>query len=225
MVLISYTIICMRLIFATYNEAKLSQVQKLGQHMGIIVIGPRDTGVHFDMEETGQTFQDNAVQKLSQAQAALINNTEDWIAGDDSGLMIDALGGEPGVKTRRWAGHEMTDEELKNMILEKLAGVPPAERTAHLVTVVALGKVGQNPLIFEGRISGSILLEPDKDSPVVEGFPLSQLFYIPDIMKTYGQYLQAKPEERGDFLSQRDQAFTRAFKYINELSGVTGQFE
>src|SRR5690606_27579114 len=103
-------------------------------------------------EETGETFQDNAVQKLSQAQAALINNTVDWIAADDSGLMIDALGGEPGVKTRRWLGHEMTDEEIKQTALDKLQGIPPAERTAHLVTVVAMGKVGQNPLIFEGRI-------------------------------------------------------------------------
>lgn len=215
----------MRLIFATYNQAKFEQVKNLGLHHNINVVDLNGVGVHVAMEETGDTFEANAEQKLAQAQAALSNNTEDWIAADDSGLMIDALGGEPGVNTRRWAGHEMTDEELKQMILEKLHGVPPAERTAHLVTVVAIGKVNQNPLTFKGELSGSILLESDKDSPEVDGNPLSQIFYIPDIMKTYGQYLQTPKEELAGFLSNRDQAFTKAFKYINELSGLTGQFE
>lgn len=215
----------MRLILASYNQAKYEQVHALGSHHGVDVLSLNDLGIHIDMQETGETFQDNAVQKLSQAQAALINNTEDWIAGDDSGLMIDALNGEPGIKTRRWNGQEMTDEEIKAMVLEKLSGVPPAERTAHLVTVVALGKVGQNPLVFEGRLSGSILLQPDEDSPEIEGFPLARLFYIPDIMKTYGQYLNTPKTELGDFLGQRDQAFLKAFNYMNELSATTGQFE
>lgn len=215
----------MRLIFATYNAGKLEEIQNLGRHYNIDVVGLESVGAHLSTEETGETFEANARLKLEQAQAALVHNTDDWIAADDSGLMIDALGGEPGVKTRRWAGHEMTDSEIEQTVMTKLAQVPPAERTAHLVTVVALGKVGQNPLTFEGKIDGLILLEPDKDTQAIAGLPLARLFYISDLMKTYGQYTVMSPDERRGFLSQRGQAFDKVFKYMNELSAISGQFE
>jgi len=214
----------MRLIFATYNPGKMDEVRNLGQKYGIDVVSLTDVGAQVTFQETGDTFEANARAKLAQAQAALVSNAQDWVAAEDSGLMIDALNGEPGVKTRRWIGREMTDEEIEAMILERLNGVPPAERTSHLKTVVAMGKAGQNPLIFEGDLSGMSLIAPDKDTAPIEGFPDARLFFISEIAKTYGQYV-SNPQSTPDFHSHRAQAFIKAFRYLNDLASVTGQFE
>lgn len=216
----------MRLIFATYNPGKMDEVCKLGQSFGVDVVSLADVGVELNTEETGNTFEENARLKLEAAQVALVNNQTDWIAAEDSGLMIDALKGEPGVKTRRWIGRDMTDAEIMTTILERMKDVPPTQRTAHLKTVVALGKVGQNPLMFEGDLSGIMLLAPDKDSQPVEGLPDAQLFFISELSKTYSQYLASPlPPTPGGFLSQRARAFEKVFRYLNDLQSVTGQFE
>jgi XTP/dITP diphosphohydrolase len=213
----------MRLVFATYNPGKMDEVRTLGQKYGVDVVSLTDVGVQVRFDETGSTFEENARLKLSQAQAALVNE-RDWVAADDSGIMIDALGGEPGVKTRRWIGREMTDAEIEATILERLQGVPPARRTSHLKTVVAMGKAGQKPLIFEGDLSGMMLIAPDKDTASIEGFPDARLFFISEIAKTYGQYV-SNPGAVPDFQSHRARAFAKAFRYLNDLQSVTGQFE
>ncbi|HEX9679379.1 MAG TPA: non-canonical purine NTP pyrophosphatase [Candidatus Saccharimonadales bacterium] len=214
----------MRLIFATYSPGKLSEIKRLGQVSSIDVVGLSDVGVDVKFQETGDTYEANARQKFDQAAAALAHNQIDWLAADDSGFEIDALGGQPGVNSQRWVGQEMTDQEITDYTLKQLASVPPPQRTARLRTVVALGKTGQQPLIFEGSLDGSILNVPDKDSPLVEGFPLGQLFFISGAMLTYSQYLQKAQVNGPEFLSQRALAFKKVFNYINDLQSLSGDF-
>lgn len=214
----------MRLIFATYNPGKLEEIQRLGQHFNVDVVGLEAVGVHLKTEETGVTFEENAKLKLQEAQAALANNTIDWIAADDSGLMIDALGGEPGIKSRRWNGQEMTDQEIIDYTLLRMKDLPPAQRSARFKSVVALGKVGQSPLVFEGDLEGSILMTPDITAPAVDGLPFRQLFFVSDISRVMGLADSLSPAERQNYQTHREKAFTKCFKYMNELSGLTGQF-
>jgi XTP/dITP diphosphohydrolase len=213
----------MRLIFATYNPGKMDEVRALGQKYGVDVVSMTDAGAEVHFEETGDTFEANARSKLRQAQAALVSNSDDWVAADDSGITIDALGGEPGVKTRRWIGREMTDQEIIDYTLERMAVIPNAQRTARFVSVVAMGKAGQNPLTFEGSLDGSILLLPDIDTTPKEGFPFRQIFFVPEAGLTMGQLETAPPEKQ--VLTFRQRAFTKAFRYLNDLQSVTGQFE
>lgn len=213
----------MRLIFATYNPGKMDEVRQLGEQFGIDVVSLTDVGAQADFAETGTTFEENAKLKLAQAQAAMPANAEDWVAADDSGVMIDALNGEPGVKTRRWIGREMTDQEIIDYTLERMKPVPNAERSAHFKSVVAMGKAGQQPLTFEGDLDGSVLLTPDKDTQPQEGFPFRQIFFVPEANLTMGQLEAAPPEKR--VLTHRQRAFAKAFRYLNDLASVTGQFE
>lgn len=194
----------------------------MGSKYGVDVVSLTDVGVEVHFEETGDTFEQNARAKLTQAQAALVNNADDWVAADDSGVMIDALGGEPGVKTRRWTGREMTDAEIVDYTLQQMQTIPNAQRTARFKSVVAMGKPGQNTLVFEGDLEGSILLTPDKDTPTQEGFPFRQIFFVPEANATMGQ-LDAVANK--SVLTHRQQAFTKVFRYLNDLQSVTGQFE
>lgn len=213
----------MRLIFATYNPGKMDEVRNFGQKFGIDVVSLADVGAEVKFEETGTTFEENARLKLEQAQAALVNNTTDWIAADDSGLMIDALNGEPGVKTRRWIGREMTDQEIVDYTLLRMKDVSPERRTAHFKTVVALGKAMAQPLIFEGELEGSILLMPDTSVAAQEGFPFRQIFFVPEAGVTMGALESLPPDKQ--ILTHRQRAFEHVFKYLNDLQSVTGQFE
>lgn len=215
----------MRVIFATHNPGKVEEAKKLGQQYNIDVVSLADVGVDLYVQETGSTFEENARLKLAHAQAALANNTVDWIVADDSGLMIDALGGEPGVKSRRWAGHDMTDEELINYTLQKLGSTPPPERTASFKCVIAAGKVGKNPLIFEDILEGSILITIDNSVTPQPGFPYRQLFFVPELARTLGAVDTMSPTEIGSFKNHRQKAFERLFRYINDVQSVTGQFE
>jgi XTP/dITP diphosphohydrolase len=211
----------MRLIFATYNPGKMDEVRRLGQKFGIDVVSLTDVGAQVSFAETGDNFEANARLKLEQAQTVLTNNTEDWMVADDSGIMIDALSGEPGVHTRRWNGKEMTDQEIIDYALSQMANVPNAQRTARFKCMVALAKSGQQPLIFEGDLDGSILLTTDKDTPAQEGFPFGQIFFVPEANATMGQL-----ETTGSsILTHRQRAFSKVFNYLNDLQSVTGQFE
>jgi XTP/dITP diphosphohydrolase len=215
----------MRLIYATYNPGKMDEVKSLGAKYSIDVVSLKEVGVEINVEETGLTFAQNAQQKLKAAQAALSHNQTDWIVADDSGIMIDALGGEPGVNSRRWIGREMTDEEIISYTLQRLGSTPPAQRTAHFKCVLAVAKVNQNPLMFEAELEGSILIAKDESVLPQPGLPYRQLFFVSDLAKTLGAIDSLSAEQLGDFKTHRQRAFEKVFHYINDLQSLSGQFE
>lgn len=196
-------------LFASNNPGKLDEVSQFSTHYGWEVKSPRDMGLSVDPEESGGTFADNARLKL-EAFTEAVDDPEMLIVADDSGIAIDALGGEPGLYTRRWKGYEMSDQEIIDYCLERMASVPPHERTARFVSVVAYGYQGEEPQLATGEITGQILEQPLEQGRI-EGFPFRTLFYLPESDKMLYEIHDMPPKERTEHLTHREQALKQVF--------------
>lgn len=170
-----------KLLIATTNPGKLAEIRGFLSDMPLALVSLADVGIAEKVEETGTTFEENAILKASYYAKKSGLPT----IADDGGLEIDALGGEPGVKSHRWihGDREDADEELIEYTLEKLKGLPRAQRGAQLRAVLALalpdGAVNTATAATRGII-------PEEASPVrVAGFPYRSLLYIPEIGKFY----------------------------------------
>ena len=146
-----------RIVFASGNRGKLREVRRLLEAHDIEVLPQSEFGV-IEVAETGTTFRENSLIKSRHAAAA----TGLPALADDSGLVVEALGGEPGVRSARYAGPEASDADNVDKLLGALAGVPPERRTAAFRCVAsfvdpALDPAEQPPLIGEGEWHGRIL--------------------------------------------------------------------
>jgi XTP/dITP diphosphohydrolase len=136
-------------------------------------------------EETGATFEENAVQKA----LYYSEHCGEYLFVDDSGLEVDALGGAPGVYSARFAGPGATDEANNRLVLERMQGVP--DRAARFVCVVALAQKGRLIRTFRGEVEGRLLDEPRG----ANGFGYDPLFFYPPFGCTFGEVpLQRKME-------------------------------
>lgn len=154
-------------------------------------------------EETGSTFEENAVQK------ALYYGSfaEGWLIAEDSGLEVDSLGGAPGIYSARYAGERSTDDANNRLLLERLESFE--ERSARYVCVIALTYNGVLKQTFRGTVEGEILREPRGSG----GFGYDPLFYYPPFAATFGE----TPRERKQTVSHRGAALgllTDYFKHI-----------
>jgi XTP/dITP diphosphohydrolase len=156
-----------RLLIATTNQAKVREYQRLLGDLPIELIPAVDPP---RVDETGATFEENALLK-ARAYAA-------WSGlpslADDGGIEIDALGGEPSVRSARWLGREATDQELIDHTLERMRGVPPERRGAQMRVVCALAEPAGHVTIGQGVIRGVIAEQPlpTRDP----GFPFRSVF-------------------------------------------------
>ena len=147
----------MRIVLATANPGKQREFAALLEPRGYQLVLQSELGIG-SIEETGHTFEDNALLKARHAAA---------VAGlpalaDDSGLEVDALGGRPGVWSARYAGLQATDAENNARLLRDLSAVPEAGRTARYRCVLALVRAGDDPrpLLAQGSWEGRIGLAP-----------------------------------------------------------------
>jgi XTP/dITP diphosphohydrolase len=207
----------MRLFYATTNPGKVMEVRKIFAAQEITVCAPADLGLALDVAETGATLAENATLK---ARAYRDQLEGDWIVlGDDTGLEIDALGGEPGIRVRRWDGSpRMTDEAIINYCLRRMAGIPPEKRGAQFRTVFALAITGRDTIAhFDGTLRGVILEEPD---PLrMAGFPFESVFYVPEWSMLLGKAHDLPPEQKAGFLTHRDRALRAALPEIRAWLG------
>lgn len=171
-----------RLVFATRNRGKLVELRALLSDLDVEVLAAADLGVP-DVEEDGATFCANAVKKAREVAAA----TRLPALADDSGLEVDALGGEPGVHSARYAGRHGDDAANNEKLLARLAGVAPERRTARFRAVVALadprGPLGDRVLTAEGACEGVILEAPRGAG----GFGYDPLFFSPELGMTFAE--------------------------------------
>jgi len=177
----------MKLLIATKNPGKLREIKEfLDNDFELLSLG--DFKSVPDVEETGKTFEENSILKA--------RKYFEWSGiptiADDGGLEIDFLNGEPGVKSRRWPGYEATDEELINIALEKLKGVPWDKRAARLKTV---GTYYDKNGYFhtEGVIEGYIV--EDKPDKWETGYPFRAVLWIPKFNKIYQDLTKEEHEE------------------------------
>ena len=206
------------IIFATENPGKLREVKDFARNFEVDVFMPSEVGFErVEVEETGTTYQENAKLKVqAYLSQALANNY--IICGDDTGIEINALGGEPGIHTRRWKDgvHPMTDAEIIDYALEQLDGV--ADRSATFRSAVAVSYYGQPVEYTSGALPGTIAKEVFADSPKEEGVPFRKLFLVDGeppipLWRYHGMSL----EERNGRFSHREQAFASLFSQLKNL--------
>lgn len=189
----------MRLYCATTNPGKLREF-RLGLTDSMEVETLPKLGSIEPCEETGTTFEENAIQKA----LYYSKHCDGLLFVDDSGLEVDALGGAPGVYSARYAGPDATDEANNRLLLDRMRGI--RERTARFVCVVALAKSGQLVRTFRGEVEG-LLAEGQRG---VNGFGYDPLFYYPPFGCTFGE----APLERKMDVSHRSRALHSMRDYV-----------
>lgn len=201
-----------QIVFATENPGKLREVSAFANNYGVQVMSPSQAGLEpSKVDETGSSYEENARLKVEsclgqEAAKQLI------ICGDDSGMEIDALNGQPGIHTRRWLGYEMSDDEIIEHTLKSLSGENNRKITSK--TVLAYSDHGKPIQYVTGELNGRIAGE-SFDVPNQEGFPFRQLFIVdgdPEIPMWKFDELSL-PERKGQ-LSHREQAFLKLFQSL-----------
>ena len=183
-----------KIVFATGNEGKMREVRLILQDLGFPVLSMKETGVSLDIEENGTTFAENAMIKAR----AVWEKTGGIVLADDSGLVVDYLGGEPGVYSARYLGED-TSYEIKNQaIIDRLADAKEEERTARFVSAIAAVLPDGSELVTEGTVEGLIAHEPAGSG----GFGYDPIFYLPE----YGVTSAEIPIEKKNEISHRGKA-------------------
>ncbi len=176
-------------MLATTNPGKVREFKALLEQYklvnGLTLLTPRDWPERLpEVEETGATFAENARLKA----VALAQATGLPALADDSGLCVDALGGEPGLHSARWAGSGATDASRNALLLERLTEVPPEERTARCVCAVSLALPSGESVEAEGTCGGVILEEPRG----ANGFGYDPLFLVAQLGRTMAELTEAE---------------------------------
>jgi XTP/dITP diphosphohydrolase len=195
----------MELLVATTNKGKINEIKELLQDDSgrIELLSLEQLAITTDCPETGESFKDNALQKslfYSQIAKGI------YTIGDDSGLMVDALGGEPGVHSARYAGQKANDQKNMARLLKRLGNA--SNKKAKFVTVVTLSRNGIEIKSFFGEAEG-IILEKGRGS---KGFGYDPIFFYPPLKKTFAE-LTTKEKNR---VSHRAIAFKKLKDYLLE---------
>ena len=194
---------------ASGNVHKLHELQTALNQAGlpVKVSGPDNIGGMPEVEETGSTFEANALLKANGLKE--IGPPDGWFLADDSGIEIDALDGRPGVISARYAGLECDDEKNNNKVLEEMKDVPDHDRTCRFRCVLAL--VGENlEKTFAGACEGTLLSQRQGTG----GFGYDPLFLPNESKSTFAQITL---EEKA-MISHRARALNKLINWISEFS-------
>jgi XTP/dITP diphosphohydrolase len=199
-----------QLLIATTNSGKLREFREALQDLDIEILSLKDFPEIKNVEETGSTFEENALLKATQYG----HQSGIPVIADDGGLEIDILGGAPGVYTRRWVDKtkDSSDDELIAHTLSLLEEVPEKKRTARL-RLVCVFDDGEDVHFEESSIEGRIVEEAGSYE---EGFPFRALLYIPQFEKLYGE-LTGKEH---DTINHRRKAIEKLKPIIKEKLGI-----
>ncbi|OCA81755.1 XTP/dITP diphosphatase [Pradoshia sp. D12] len=191
-------------LIATKNKGKAKEFEALFSPKGIKVITLLDIENAIDVEETGSTFEENALLKANTI-SELMNMP---VLSDDSGLVIDALDGRPGIFSARYAGPGKDDRANYEKVLNELEGVPKEKRTARFYCAIALVGPKMDPITVSGTCEGIIADAPDGEN----GFGYDPIFFVPEKQTTMAN-LEAEEKNR---ISHRANALKELEKVLNE---------
>ncbi|MDI6741065.1 MAG: XTP/dITP diphosphatase [Candidatus Edwardsbacteria bacterium] len=161
----------MRIVIATRNRDKLREISQIMECPFLDLSCLSDFPDVPEIEETGETFEDNALLKARSA----AQHTGCWALSDDSGLVILSLGGQPGIRSARFAGENATDAYNVEKVLRMLCDTPDDQRRAEFVCCIALVGANNRAYLTEGRLNGTITREPRGTN----GFGYDPIFYLP----------------------------------------------
>jgi XTP/dITP diphosphohydrolase len=191
-----------KIFMATHNRGKVAELKSLLEDVPIRVLTLEDFPNLSEIEETGKTFLENALQK-----AKLAAEFSGCLSlADDSGLEVDALGGQPGIYSARFAGECCIDRENNLKLLRLLKGIPFSERTARFVSVIALVTPQGQVYTAAGRCEG-IILEKLQGTG---GFGYDPLFYLPELDKTMAELTLAEKNK----VSHRGKAWREIIPFL-----------
>ena len=195
------------LLIATRNPGKLRELTPLLAGCPLKLVSLDDVGVDVDVQETGSTFEENAILKA---------DTYSRLAGmvtlaDDSGLEVDALRGEPGVMSSRYAGEGASDQERIAFLLRKLDNIPEDRRKARFRCVIAVARPGAQTELYPGECQGTIIGAPRGRN----GFGYDPVFLLPELGCTMAEL----SEEEKDRVSHRGIAARKAVAALRLRDG------
>lgn len=195
-----------KLLIATHNPGKRRELAEILTDVPYELVMLDEVGIHDDVEETGATFEANArLKAVTYAQQSGL-----LTLADDSGLEVDALGGEPGVYSKRYAGDDKTDEQRNNYLLEKLRDVSPAKRSARFRCALIIAEPAGQTWLTKGKIEGSIAFAPRGNN----GFGYDPIF----IIAGRDQHLAEVPSAEKNQISHRGRAARAARPILLEIA-------
>ena len=193
------------MIAASSNAHKIKEIQSIMSKFGVKVVSRKEAGVpEFEIEEDGETFEENSLKKAE----AIMKATGKLTVADDSGLMVDYLGGAPGVYSARFAGEECDDEKNNEKLLKHLEGLPAEDRKAKFVSVITLMFPDGNTIVARGECPGRIIETPTGEN----GFGYDPLFVPDGLSKTFAQL----SDKEKNSISHRDRALEKLEEILTE---------
>ncbi len=195
-----------KLLLATTNQGKVREYRHLFKGLPFELVTPAEEGIDIAVDEKKKTFEENARLKATTyaGQSHLIT------LADDSGLEVDALGGEPGIISARYAGEEASDKDRVEYLLAKLKEVTWKKRTARFRCVIAIATPEGRTELCEGECHGLVTFEPRGEN----GFGYDPVFYLTEFDKTMAEL----PLEMKNQVSHRGKAAQKAYKILELLA-------
>lgn len=167
----------MKMVLASKNPHKLTEMAAILSQLGVEVVLESEVGVDVDVEETGETFEENAALKAT----AVMKASGLPAIADDSGLCVNALGGGPGVYSARYGGEGLTDKQRYELVLSGLSG--QIDRSAQFVSCICCAFPNGDTLTARGECPGLITYAPRGE----DGFGYDPVFLVPEKRKTFAQ--------------------------------------
>lgn len=194
----------MKVILASKNQHKLTELSAILSQLGFEIALESEYGLDIDVEETGTTFEENSFLKAD----AVMKASGLPVLADDSGLMVDALDGAPGVYSARY-GHKASDKERTAYLLENMKDVPEGKRGAKFVCVITCLFPDGRKIVARGECPGVIARAPHGEN----GFGYDPVFYLSELGMTYAEL----PSEQKNAISHRARAlqdFCRKYQEV-----------
>jgi XTP/dITP diphosphohydrolase len=193
-----------KLLLATNNKGKVEEYRDLLKGLRFELVTPAEVGINLEVEESGSTFQENARIKAE----AFARASGLLTLADDSGLEVDALNGEPGIRSSRYAGDGASDADKISLLLSKLKDIPAERRTARFRCVIAIAWPDGKIEYAFGKCEGTIALAPRGN----KGFGYDPVFYISELQKTMAEI----PEDLKNRISHRARAVQEARRILEK---------
>ena len=206
------------IIFATGNKGKIREIRDIITDPYTEVLSMREAGVEADPDENGTTFEENALIKAKAVAEEVrrkksegllsfdTDHTQITVMSDDSGLVIDALGGEPGIYSARYLGYDTDYNYKMEQIMKRMENVPDSERTARFVAAVAA--IFPDGSVVRGTMEGVIA----RGIYGQNGFGYDPFFYLPEYGKTSAEIT----EEQKNEISHRGKALRAMLRQLDE---------
>lgn len=179
-----------KLLIATKNPGKVAEISKFLKDLKLETVSLKDLGIKQDIEENEKTYEANSRKK-----ALFFSKLSNLpTIGDDGGLEIDFLNGEPGIKSRRWLGYEATDEELIEHLKKVAKTIPQNNAGARFVDFISFAMPDGHIWSNGGELRGIVKYNPKLR--ILRGYPFRSFFYIPEIKKYYHENELDEEEEK-----------------------------